>query len=185
MSRIGKKIIVPPKDVEVILASDFVRVTGPKGTVQTFLHPLVKVEQSQEDGKNILKVSVTNEVEKNQKALWGTTRSNIQNLIIGVTQGFKKSLEVIGVGYRVNVQGKKVVLDVGFSHSVEFILPEGITGTVEKNILTLSGIDKIIVGETAAKIRRVRKPEPYGGKGIKYIDEVIHRKAGKAAKTGE
>ncbi len=185
MSRIGKKPIVLPNDVEATLASDFVQVKGPKGILKTLLNPLVRVEHSQEDGQNILTVFITNEMNRREKALWGTTRSNIQNLIEGVTEGYKKSLEVIGVGYRVSVQGKKVVLDVGYSHSVDFLLPEGIEGSVEKNVLTISGIDKIVVGETAAQIRRIRKPEPYGGKGIKYIDEVVRRKAGKAAKSGE
>ncbi len=104
-------------------------------------------------------------------------------MILGVTEGFEKKLEVNGVGYRVSVSGNKVVLVVGYSHDVNFPLPDGITATVEGNVITISGIDKHLVGEVAANIRKVRKPEPYKGKGIKYIDEVIRRKAGKAQKA--
>ncbi len=118
------------------------------------------------------------------RALWGLFRSLIQNMITGVTKGFEKKLDVVGVGYKVAGGGAKITLDVGYSHPVEFPMPAGITATVEKNTITLNGANNEVLGETAAQIRRIRKPEPYKGKGIKYVDEVVRRKAGKAAKAG-
>lgn len=185
MSRVGKKPIHIPAGVEVTVNGQVVSVKGPKGTLTYNVHALVSVALVDGEGGKALAFNVSNPDNVFERSLWGTTRANLANMIEGVLNGFSKSLEVIGVGYRVNAQGNKVVLDVGYSHSVDFPLPEGITAKVDKSVLTLSGADKVLVGETAAQIRRVRKPEPYGGKGIKYIDEVIRRKAGKAAKTGE
>ncbi|MEK7105700.1 MAG: 50S ribosomal protein L6 [Patescibacteria group bacterium] len=184
MSRVGKKLIVIPAGVDISVQDLGVTVKGPKGTLTTALNPRVAVAIN--DGAAGKELTVTtNGMDVFGRSIWGTTRANIANMIEGVVNGYNISLEVIGVGYRVNVQGNKVVLDVGYSHSVDYLLPEGIVGKVEKNVLTLSGIDKVLIGETAAQIRRIREPEPYGGKGIKYIDEVIRRKAGKAAKSGE
>ncbi len=185
MSRIGKQPVVIPSGVDVTLANGSITVKGPKGTLSRAIHPRMTVTLGEDEGQKTVNVSIGEQDDVEVRALWGTTRSNIQNMIVGVVDGFKKALEVVGVGYRVNAQGNKVVLDVGYSHSVDFILPEGVKAEVEKNTLTLSGINKEVVGEAAAQIRRIRKPEPYGGKGIKYVDEVIRRKAGKAAKTGE
>ena len=185
MSRIGKQPIFIPAGVDVTVNGQLVTLKGPKGTLTYDVHPRATVALSDGEAGKELRVSVSDATEVFGRSIWGTTRANLANRLEGVVNGFKISLEVVGVGYRVSVQGSKVVLDVGYSHSVDYVLPEGVTGTVEKNVLTLSGIDKIVVGETAAQIRRVRKPEPYGGKGIKYIDEVIRRKAGKAAKSGE
>lgn len=184
MSRIGKKLITIPAGVDVTIADQSLTAKGPKGTLTYEIYPTVKVVMGEEEGQKTLAVTVDG-TDAFSRSIWGTTRANIANNIEGVLNGYKIVLEVVGVGYRVNVQGSKVVLDVGYSHSVEYMLPEGVAGSVEKNALTLTGIDKIVVGETAAQIRRVRKPEPYGGKGIKYIDEIIRRKAGKAAKSGE
>jgi large subunit ribosomal protein L6 len=118
-----------------------------------------------------------------QRAIWGLTRQLIANAVIGLQTPFQKQLEFIGVGYRVAVEGKTVAMDVGYSHRVMFPVPEGVTATAEKQILTLVSSDKYLLGETAAQIRRFRPPEPYKGKGIKYVDEVIRRKAGKTAKA--
>lgn len=184
MSRIGKQLIIIPSGVEVTLAGSAVTIKGPKGTLSYAAHPSVKLALTDtEGGKQLTCVVEAKDVFS--RSIWGTTRANLANIVEGVVNGYTIALEVVGVGYRVNLQGNKVTLDVGFSHSVDYVLPEGISGKVEKNILTLSGIDKILIGETAAQIRRIRQPEPYGGKGIKYVDEVIRRKAGKAAKSGE
>ncbi|MFH1047574.1 MAG: 50S ribosomal protein L6 [Patescibacteria group bacterium] len=180
MSRVGKKPIDIPSGVEVKINGDQVSVKGPKGTLSLTTHPFVSA--AVED--NQVRVKVRDEENVKQRALWGLSVRLISNLISGVTKGFDKKLEVNGVGYKVAMQGKVLKLDVGYSHPVEFTAPEGIEISVEKNVITITGIDKQRVGEVAAQIRRVRKPEPYKGKGIKYIDEVIQRKAGKAGKAG-
>lgn len=180
MSRIGKLPIVIPAGTEVRLDNGWIVVKGAKGELKKMLHPAVKLGL----GENEITVTVENEHDKKNKALWGLWRNLIQNLVIGVNQGYTKKLEINGVGYRANVQGKKVVLSVGFSHPVDFNLPEGISAQVDGNEITVSGNDKELVGETAARLRRIKPPEPYKGKGIKYSDEVIRRKAGKAAGKG-
>lgn len=177
MSRIGKKPIEIPSGVEVKVGATGVEVKGPKGALTTPLHP--KVEYKIEDNS-----VVVNRVDETRlaRAQHGLRRSLLANCIEGVTKGYEKGLEVVGVGYKVSVQGKKVILNVGYSHPVEYDLPAGIEAKAEGSKLTISGIDKQLVGETAAKIRRVREPEPYKGKGIKYADEIIRRKAGKSGK---
>jgi len=177
MSRIGKKPIEIPSGVNVTLDQGLILVKGPKGELQRSIHPLVKVEIKDTE----INVKVDNEEIHIQKALWGLFRSLIYNMVVGVTEGFEKKLEINGVGYKANATGQNLVLNVGYSHAVEFNIPEGINCQVEANVITISGIDKQQVGEVAANIRKVRKPEPYKGKGIKYIDEIIRRKAGKAA----
>jgi large subunit ribosomal protein L6 len=168
-----------PSGVEVRLEGDHMTVKGPKGQLELVIHSLVNV--AIEDGE--VKVSVADENNIQERALWGLFARLIGNMVTGVSEGFEKKLEVNGVGYKVSVQGRVLKLDVGYSHEVDFPIPEGLDISVEKNVITVSGIDKQAVGETAARIRRVRKPEPYKGKGIKYVDEVIHRKAGKASKA--
>ena len=180
MSRIGKKIIQIPDKVEVKIDSGLVLVKGPKGELKQRMVREIEVEQSDKE----LVVKVMNENDKKQRSLWGTFRQLIANMILGVTEGFEKKLEVNGVGYRTEIKGNELVLNVGFSHPVHFKMPEGIQIQVEKNLITVGGIDKQLVGETAARIRKIKKPEPYKGKGIKYVDEVIRRKAGKQAKGG-
>jgi large subunit ribosomal protein L6 len=185
MSRVGKKPVLIPNDVTVTIEGEEVSVKGPKGTLQRQVNSLAKVEiEETEEGKAVV-VSIEDQEDGQQKAQWGTARSVIANMVLGVTEGFSKKLEVNGVGYRVKMQGRTVVLSVGYSHDVPFDLPEGIDAVIEGNEITISGADKQLVGEVAANIRKVRKPEPYKGKGIKYDDEVIRRKAGKAQKTGE
>jgi len=185
MSRIGKQPVIIPEKVEVKLDGDVVVVKGPKGELKRAIPADVKVEVTEEDGNKVVKVSVPDSTDKAQNAIWGTIRSIVNGMVAGVTEGFEKKLEIVGVGYKAAAAGKKVTLNVGYSHPVEFELPEGIDAAVEKNIITITGIDKELVGQVASNIRKVRKPEPYKGKGIKYIDEVVRRKAGKAAKAGE
>ena len=175
MSRIGKLPIPVPAGVEVKIGTDVIEVKGPKGTNSTPNCRLLDYELK--DGHINL---CRKEESRESRAQHGLRRTLLANCIDGVTKGFSKSLEVIGVGYKVAVKGDMIELAVGFSHPVLLDLPQGIKATVEGQILTLSGIDKELVGETAAKIRRIRKPEPYKGKGIKYTTETIRRKVGKS-----
>jgi len=175
MSRIGKKIILIPENVETKVQDQEILVKGPKGELKQFLPDFVKIEIKD----NQLKVLVKNFEEKEQKACWGTFARLIFNMIQGVTQGYEKKLELVGVGYRAEKQGNKIILNIGFSHSVEYLIPKNIEADVEQRTIIIRGMDKQSVGETAAQIRRFRKPEPYKGKGIKYSDEVIRRKSGK------
>ncbi|MCX6797716.1 MAG: 50S ribosomal protein L6 [Candidatus Falkowbacteria bacterium] len=180
MSRLGKLPIELPSGLQVKLESGFIIVKGAKGELRQAIHPAVVVEILE---KEIL-VTVKPEY-KNASALWGLFRSLINNMVLGLSVGFTRKLEINGVGYRAAISGNKLNLNLGFSHPVEFILPAGISAIVEGNTITISGIDKKLVGETAARIRKIRKPEPYKGKGVKYSDEVIRRKAGKAAAKGK
>jgi large subunit ribosomal protein L6 len=175
MSRIGKNPIDIPSGVEVSVGASEIQVKGPKGTLSTPADPAVAYKI--EDGK--VYVSRVDD-SRQSRGQHGLRRTLLANCVDGVTKGFTKTLEVIGVGYKVSVQGKKVVLAVGYSHPVEFDLPAGLEAKVEGAKLTIEGIDKQLVGEIAAQIRRVRPPEPYKGKGIKYLDEIIRRKAGKS-----
>lgn len=177
MSRIGKQPIIIPEDVEVKLVAGTITVKGPKGELTQDIHQKINIKQKD----NQLTISVKNPEDKKQQALWGLFKKIIENLVIGVTQGFSKQLEINGVGFKVAVQSDKLILNVGYSHPVEYQIPAGIEIKVEKNIITVAGIDKKLVGQTAAEIRAIRKPEPYKGKGIKYIDEVVRRKVGKVA----
>lgn len=185
MSRIGKKPILIPSGVDVSVEGQTVTVKGPKGTLTKSVHPHVVVSIEDMDGAKAVTIAVKNADSVGDRAQWGTARANLANLVRGVTEGFSRSLEVNGVGFRVNVQGKNVVMNLGFSHDVNFALPEGVVATVDKNVLTIAGMDREVVGQTAARIRKLKVPEPYKGKGIKYTDEVVRRKAGKAAKAGE
>jgi large subunit ribosomal protein L6 len=180
MSRVGKKILKVPSGVDLKVEGQTVRAKGPKGELSFDMHP--RVSAKVENGE--LSVTVKDPELESDKALWGLTRRLIENLVTGVTKGFQKQLEINGVGFKAAAQGSTLKLEVGFSHEVEFQVPKGVSVTVEKNIITVMGIDKQLVGETAAQIRRIKKPEPYKGKGIKYVDETIKRKAGKAAKAG-
>lgn len=175
MSRIGKLPIAVPNGVDVKIGEDVIEVKGPKGSLSTPVCSLLEYELK--DGH----LTLTRKEETRQsRSQHGLRRTLLANCIEGVTKGFSKALEVIGVGYRVAVKGNMVELAVGFSHPVIVDLPDGIKAAVDGQVLTLSGIDKELVGETAAKIRRIRKPEPYKGKGIKYVNEVIRRKVGKS-----
>lgn len=181
MSRIGKKPVLLPTGVDATVADGAVTLKGPKGSLIVRLANDVTIA-TQADPR-ALTVNVADEQNVDHRALWGLFRQLLQNAVDGVQKPFEKSMEFVGVGYKVAVEGRTVMMDVGYSHRVPFVLPEGIDAKAEKQILTLTGIDKYLVGETAARIRRVRPPEPYKGKGIKYTDEVVRRKAGKTAKT--
>lgn len=178
MSRIGKLPVAIPSGVKIALDGTAMMVQGPKGTLKQNLHERMTIAVEAEQ------VVVTRPTdEKQDTALHGLTRALINNMVVGVTTGFEKVLEINGVGYRAELKGKILVLSLGFSHPVEYELPEGISVDVEKQTkLTVKGIDKQLVGSAAAKIRSFREPEPYKGKGIKYADEHIVRKAGKAGK---
>ncbi len=178
MSRIGNKPITVPEGVEVKIDGQNVTVKGPKGTLSKEFHKNMKITL---DG-NVLKVERPND-EPSNRSLHGLTRTLINNMIVGTTKGFERKLEVNGVGYRAQKQGTKLVMNLGYSHSVEMEAPEGITFDVPNpNEIIVKGIDKEIVGQTAAVIRTKRPPEVYRGKGIKYAEEVIRRKEGKAGK---
>jgi len=179
MSRIGKKPILLPAGVEATVGARSVTLKGPKGSLEVGLNPAVKVKLEAEPRSLI--VEVMDPEDTKQRALWGLTRQLLSNAGAGVQKPFEKALEFVGVGFKVALQGNTLNMEVGFSHPVRFELPKGIEAKIEKQVVTLSGIDKQLVGETAARIRRIKPPEPYKGKGIKYTDEVIRRKAGKAA----
>lgn len=178
MSRIGKKTIILPEKVTIEVDDSLVTARGPKGELEHKL-PRGLTILKQDNFLNLVSAGSS----KNKNALWGTTRSIIFNMIVGVSQGYEKKLEIEGIGYKAQVQGQNLILSVGFSHPVEFKAPAGIDFKVEKNIIAVMGIDKAVVGEVAAKIRKIRKPEPYKGKGIRYQGEIVRRKAGKKATT--
>lgn len=177
MSRIGKLPITIPQGTEVKMDKDTLVVKGPKGELRENLNSLILVNI----GDNVINITVANEGVKKERSLWGLGRTLVNNMIIGVTEGYEKKLEINGVGYKANVVGDKLTVNAGYSHPVEYILTEGVTAEVAANVITIRGISKYLVGEAAAEIRKIRKPEPYKGKGIKYSDEVIRRKAGKTA----
>jgi len=179
MSRIGKLPVTVPAGVDVTIDGQTVTVKGPKGTLSHTVVEPIKVERD-EDGAIVVKRP---DDERRNKAYHGLTRSLVNNLVVGVTQGFEKKLEIVGVGYRVALKGSNLEFALGFSHPVVVEPPEGITFAVESPTrFSVSGIDKQLVGETAANIRKIRKPEPYKGKGVRYAGEVVRRKAGKAGK---
>lgn len=180
MSRIGKKPVPIPAGVKVNVEGSKVTIQGPKGTLTQTFDPNMQIQVK--DGQ----ITVTAPEAPGYAALHGLTRALINNMVIGVTEGYKRTLEVEGVGYRAELQGKNLTLSVGLSHQVTIEAPPGITFTVDKSqrVFTVEGIDKQLVGEIAARIRAVRPPEPYKGKGIRYQGEKIRRKAGKAGKTG-
>ncbi len=180
MSRIGRLPIPVPSAVDVTIEGRQVTVKGPKGTLSRSLHPDMSV--SQEDGT----IVVTRPTEqKTHKQLHGLTRTLVNNMVIGVTDGYRKGLEITGVGYRAALNGKKLTLNLGYSHQIEIEPPAGIDFEVESPTrLAVVGIDKELVGQIAAKVRSTRKPEPYKGKGVRYAGEQIRRKAGKAGKIG-
>ena len=180
MSRIGRMPITVPSGVDVTIDGRNLTVKGPKGTLSRALHPDMTL--SREDGTLV----VTRPTEqKTHKQLHGLTRTLVNNMVVGVTDGYRKGLEITGVGYRAALSGKKLQLNLGYSHQIEIDPPEGITFEVENPTrLAVVGIDKELVGEIAAKVRATRKPEPYKGKGVRYAGEYIRRKAGKAGKIG-
>lgn len=191
VSRLGRKPVVIPAGVKVeLLEDDIIRVTGPKGTLEKKLPPLIQVRF---DGNQVLveKVQVQKKLNQKAKAFQGLARALINNMVTGVTQGFTKSLDIVGLGYKAEVKGQEIHLSLGYSHPIVYPLPSGITAKVERGTeqvqarLILEGIDKELLGQVAANIRKMRPPEPYKGKGIRYTGETILRKAGKSGKGGK
>ena len=180
MSRIGRLPIAVPSGVDVTIDGRNVTVKGPKGSLSRSLHPDITV--SREDATIVISRPTE---QKAHKQLHGLTRTLVNNMVVGVTDGYRKGLEITGVGYRAALNGKKLQLNLGYSHQIEIDPPEGITFEVENPTrLAVVGIDKELVGQVAAKVRSTRKPEPYKGKGVRYAGEYIRRKAGKAGKIG-
>ena len=177
MSRIGKKPIVIPQGVTVTQSGQNIKVKGPKGELQNEFHPNISIAVND----NEINVTRPNDSKEN-KALHGLTRALLQNMVTGVTNSYQKTLDIVGVGYRAELKGKNLLINIGYSHPIYFMPPEGIDlQTPTQTQIVISGIDKQLVGMVASKIRSIRKPEPYKGKGIKYSDEQIQRKAGKTA----
>jgi len=177
MSRIGKKPITIPDGVKILIDEGAVRAEGPKGKLMQPMPP--GMTASIENKEVLIK---RGDDSRTARAIHGLTRSLVANMVTGVKSGFERKLEIVGIGYRAQMQGKSIQLALGYSHPVIFPLPDGITAEIEKQVsLTLRGADKALLGETAAKLRSLRKPDPYKGKGIKYADEVIRRKVGKKA----
>jgi large subunit ribosomal protein L6 len=179
MSRIGKQSITVPAGVDISITNKIIKIKGPKGELQYNFSPFIEV--TLEDNKIFVKRKGN---DKNVRSVHGLTRALINNMINGVSKGFEKRLEIIGVGYRAQATGKKITLHLGYSHPIEYSAPENVSIMMdkeEKNIIIVSGVDRQLVGETSANIRKFRPPEPYKGKGIRYLGEHVPRKAGKAA----
>jgi large subunit ribosomal protein L6 len=179
MSRIGKQPIIVPEGVNVTITDNNVKVQGPKGELEYAFLPLVEVIL--DDNAIVINRKVD---DKESRSVHGLTRALINNMVIGVSKGFEKRLQIIGVGYRAQASGTKITLHLGYSHPIEYQAPEGVNIEMDKedkNVIIVSGINKQRVGEAAANIRKFRSPEPYKGKGVRYVDEYVHRKAGKAA----
>ena len=174
MSRIGKTPVTIPEKVEVHVQGSCIKMKGPKGTMEKTFSDAVHIDKQ----ASVILVTTKG---AGHNAIWGTTRSLINNMAVGVSEGFVKKLEFNGVGYKVMVKGTTLQLNLGHSHPIEYKLPEGVAAKVNKNIIEISGIDKALIGFVAAKIKSFRPPDPYKGKGIKYVGETILRKAGKAA----
>ncbi len=180
MSRVGRKVIAVPQGVKVKLSPTALEVQGPKGKLETPVPPGISFELKGTD----LACRRSND-ERQQRAFHGLARALAQNAVKGVTEGFSKDLDIVGVGYKAQVEGNRIVFSLGFSHPVEYRIPEGIKISVDKQTrVTVSGIDRQKVGQVAAEIRNLRKPDPYKQKGIRYVGEVLKKKAGKAGATG-
>lgn len=178
MSKIGQLPVNVPNGVTVEINGNTINVSGPKGKLS--FNFVKDIEVKTEENQLIIKAKKENKI---VRSIWGTTRKIISNMVKGVTEGWSKQLELVGTGYRAEVRGTTLVLTVGYSHPIEIQAPEGVTFKVEKSIITVEGPDREVIGQVAANIRGSRPPEPYKGKGVKYVNEVIRRKAGKAAKA--
>ena len=181
MSRLGKLPIELPVGTQAKLEKGFIIVKGPKGELKTEMNEIIKTEITDKE----IKLFIDDQTVGKNKALWGLFRSLIKNMVVGVNEAYTKKLEINGVGYKAAVSGDKLTLNVGYSHPVIYQLPAGIKAEVQANVIIINGIDKQLVGEVSAQIRKIRKPEPYKGKGIKYSDEILRRKAGKTAGKAE
>jgi large subunit ribosomal protein L6 len=180
MSRVGRKVIPIPKDVKVTVSDRSVSVQGPKGKLETPVPPGISFKV---EGAELTCLRANDE--RQQRAFHGMARALANNAVKGVTEGFSKELDIVGVGYKANVEGSKVVFSLGYSHTIEFKIPDGIKIAIEKQThIVVSGIDRQRVGQVAAEIRALRKPDPYKQKGIRYVGEILKKKAGKAGATG-
>ncbi|MBI3458801.1 50S ribosomal protein L6 [Candidatus Azambacteria bacterium] len=179
MSKIGRKIIIVPTGVEVKLDGNLIFVKGKLGSFSFLVHPLLKIELVD----NRITISRSGGGGNSVKAFWGLNRAKIANMVIGVNEGFTKKLKLVGVGFRAVCENQKLVLNLGFTNPIEYSVPDGIEIVVTKNIISIFGADKELVGQVAAVIRKMRKPEPYKGTGVRYEDEVIKLKPGKKAAT--
>lgn len=181
MSRIGKKLIALPEKVSAEIKAGSILIKGPKGELKNSIPNFIKITNE----GNVLKLEIVGKNEEgNESAMWGTIRSIVSNMVCGVSEGYEKKLEIEGIGYKAQLQGDMLVLSLGFSHPIEFKAPEGIAFKLEKNSILISGVDKALVGKVASNIRKLKKPEPYKGKGIRYSGEIVRRKAGKKATAG-
>ncbi len=182
MSRVGKQPILIPDNVKIDIKDNVITASGPLGNLSYTLTSGLEVAVEE---KNL--IVKADKIKKNELAMYGTTRARLNNLILGVSEGFEKTLEIHGLGYRANVAGNKINLELGFSHPTSFDLPQGVTAVADAkaNTLTIKGSDKAVVGDIAAQIRKLRPPEPYKGSGIRYKGEHVQRKAGKAASAGK
>ncbi len=175
MSRVGKKVIIVPEKTSIKYKDKELLVKGEKGTLTRTIHPAVELAIKD----NTILVTIDQD-DRKTRSLQGLTRSLVANMVEGVSKGFERALEINGIGYRAELKGNSIIFNLGYSHPIDFALPDGISAKVDKsNVIKLSGIDKEKVGQTAASIRKLRKPEPYKGKGVKYAEEYIQRKAGK------
>jgi len=185
MSRIGKQPILIPDGVKVAIDGQKITIKGPKGELSQEIRPEIRAEEK--NGQILISLARQGKdrpsggQSKKARSFWGLSRSLLANMLKGVSEGYEKKLQIIGVGYKANVEERKLTLLIGFSHPVFLDIPDGVEILVERDIISISGIDKELVGQFAAKIRKVRPPEPYKGKGIRYVDEVVRRKAGKKA----
>lgn len=177
MSRVGNKPIEIPSGVKVTVSGTTVTVEGPKGTLKRDFPPMISVAWG--ENEKTLVCSVKGEVTREAKAMWGTSRALIQNMVTGVKTGYEKAMEIVGVGWGASVSGQTLKLSVGYANAIPLTIPQGLSVTVEKQLMKISGADKQAVGHFAAMARSVRKPEPYNGKGVKYAGEVIKKKQGK------
>jgi large subunit ribosomal protein L6 len=174
MSRVGKKPIHLPETTKVTFSDGMVTVKGKNGTLTQTVHPAVELQIDAQQINILLKQD-----DRKGRALHGLVRSLVNNMVTGVSKGFERVLEINGIGYRVELKGKSLLFSLGYSHPIDFPLPEGVSAAVEKNTIKLTGIDKHLLGQTAARLRSLRSPEPYKGKGVKFAEEHIQRKAGK------
>lgn len=181
MSRVGRKPVSVPSGVKVSIADRVITVEGSKGTLKFEHRPEIHVEWVEDDKAVNIGIPEAKGDDRVTKALWGTTRAIVSNMVEGVSKGYERKLEIVGVGWNAQAAGQTLKVNVGYANPVELPIPEGVSVGVEKQIVTVSGADKQKVGQFAAQIRATRPPEPYNGKGVKYIDEVIQKKAGKSA----
>jgi len=180
MSRLGKQPVQIPSGVTVSIGGRTVSISGPNGTLEFEHRPEVQVRWDEDEKQVVCSIDESKMGDRQMRAYWGMTRSIIDNMVVGVTKGYQKQLEVVGVGYTAELRGQSLALKVGFANTIEVPIPQGLDVTVERQLITVKGADKQAVGQFAADVRATREPEPYNGKGVKYLTETVRRKQGKA-----